>query len=144
MVGALSQLVDSNNKPLFSVKFLAQKYLKFTEDDLRLNKSFLEAEELEKIEQAKRIRDHQKWNQEHQQAAPAGVAGAEGGGAPDFGGGDFGGLGGGDDFGGGGDFGGGAEDFGGGSGADFGGGGGGADALVGGSEPEAAGGGDFI
>lgn len=145
MVSSLSQLVDSNNKPLFSVKFLAQKYLKFTDDDLRLNKSFMEAEELERIEQAKRTREHQKWNQEHQQAAPA-AAGREGG-APDMGGADFGGLGG-DDFGGGagdfggGDFGGGGEDFGGGS--DFGGDtGGGADSLVGGSEPTAASG-DFM
>ena len=141
MIGSLAQLVDGNKKPLFSVKFLAQKYLKFSDDDLRLNKAFLEQEELERIEQAKRMREHQKWNQEHQQGQPA-AAGSEGG-APDFGGGDFGGLGGGD-FGGG-DFGGGAGDFGGGE--DFGGGGGdfgadtggGVDALVGGSEPAAAG-----
>ena len=50
MIGSLAQLVDGNKKPLFSVKFLAQKYLKFSDDDLRLNKAFLEQEELERIE----------------------------------------------------------------------------------------------
>lgn len=127
MIGVLSQLVDSTQKPLFSVRFLAQKYLHFTEDDLELNRKFLQNEMLEQIEKAKLMRQHQKYNAEHQTGrVPQTGEGGEG--APDF---DFGGGGGGADFGGGDFSGGGAPemDFGGGAEA-----GGGAADMGGGGE----------
>ena len=114
MVSTLAQLVDAAQKPLFSVRFLAQKYLHFTPDELELNKKYLEQETLEQIEKAKLIKQHAEYNATHAQGAVP-QTGEEGGGAPDFGGLDFGG-------------GGGGADFGGGGGADFGG---------GGAEPEA-------
>ena len=114
MVSTLAQLVDAAQKPLFSVRFLAQKYLHFTPDELELNKKYLEQETLEQIEKAKLIKQHAEYNATHAQGEVP-QTGEEGGGAPDFGGLDFGG-------------GGGGADFGGGGGADFGG---------GGAEPEA-------
>ena len=132
IIGQLSQLVDFQQRPIFSTEFLVKKYLHFTDDDYALNKKYLQGEVLEQIERAKLIKQHQEWNAEHQQG-PAPQTGEEGGGGGDF---DFGGGGGGGDFGGGGlpemDFGGGgggADDFGGGD-------------MGGGAEPDMGGGGE--
>lgn len=158
IISTLYALQDSNQQPVFAMKYLLKRFMNLSEDDMRMNEKYKQAEVLERIEMAKLMRQHAEYNRQHMQGnapqAPMGeggegmpgggdFGGAGGGdfgggfdaGGGDFGGGDFGGGGG--DFGGdagGGDFGGGAEDFGGGAdaGGDFGGGGGSADDLVGG------------
>ena len=160
IISTLYGLQDSNQQPVFAMKYLLKRFMNLSEDDMRMNEKYKQAEVLERIEMAKLMRQHAEYNRQHMQGnapqAPMGeggegmpgggdFGGAGGGdfgggfdagsGGGDFGGGDFGGGGG--DFGGdagGGDFGGGAEDFGGGAdaGGDFGGGGGSADDLVGG------------
>ena len=125
IVTTLAQMVDAQQKPIFSTEFLVKKFLHFSDDDYALNKKYLEGEILEQIERAKKYKDHQEWIAKHQQqqAPQTGVEG-EGAAMPDLGGADFGG---GSDFGGGGgdEFGGGAPemDFGGGGEAEAGGGG---------------------
>ena len=108
MITQLYGLQDSQNKPIFSMKFLVQKYLNFTDDDLALNEKFKQQEILEQLETAKKMKDHAAYNAEHNTGS-APVGDAEGGG---------------DDFGGGGfdaDFSGGGNDFGGSGADDFGG-----------------------
>ena len=100
LVQTLSGLKDAENMPAFSVKFLMQKFLNFTDDDWALNQKYLDKERKEAEEKAK--------NQQ-QPGAPGGMG--EPGGMGDFGGGDLGGFGG-NDFGGG-DFGGGEPEMGG-------------------------------
>lgn len=140
MINQLSTLVDSSQKPIFSMRFLVEKFLNFSDDDMALNSQYKQAEIIEVLEQAKLIRDHKKAQMAIQAATgQAGKIGADGSGMDDFGGS-------------GGDFGGGAEDFGAG---DFGGGddfgaGGGDDGFVnplddmgGGAEAPAGGSEDF-
>jgi hypothetical protein len=94
IIGTLSQLQVAENKPFFSMKFLIQKYLGMSDEDFALNEKFKEGEVIERLEQAKTIKQHQEMGQQ--------VGEVEGEGAPgdmDFGGGDFGGGGGGGDFG---------------------------------------------
>ena len=96
------------------MKFLVERFLNMSQEDMDLNEKYKQEETLDKIEKAKLMKQHQQYNAEHQQTTVQ-APGAEnaGGGSGDFGGGDFGG----------GDFGGGGEDFGGGDfGADMGGG----------------------
>jgi hypothetical protein len=110
-----------------------------SKEDMELNRKYKEEEILDRIEKAKLMKQHMKYNQEHQTGTVQAPQG-EGGEGGDFGGGmDFGG-GGGADFGGG-DFGGGEA-----GGGDFGGGGG--DEFVSAGAPdtggaEAGGGEDF-
>ena len=115
MINQLSGLVDSNQKPVFSMKFLVEKFLNFSDDDMALNSQYKQAEIIEALERAKLIRDHKKAQMAVQNANGGGMNAANGG-MNDFGesGGDFGG---GEDFGAG-DFGGG-DDFGSGGGDDF-------------------------
>ena len=128
IVTTLAQMVDAQQKPIFSTEFLVKKFLHFSDDDYALNKKYLEGEILEQIERAKKYKDHQEWIAKHQQQqAPQTGAEGEGAGMPDLGGADFGGGGdfggsGGDEFGGGApemDFGGGGEAEAGGGGEDF-------------------------
>ena len=119
MITQLYQLQDMSQRPIFSMKFLVQKYLNFTDDDMALNEKYKQEEILEQLDKAKLMKDHALYNAQNGTGV-APMPNEEGGG--DFGGADFGGA---ADFGGGGaDFGGGMEDFGGeaGGGADFGGG----------------------
>ena len=103
--------LDANGQPIFSMKFLVERYLDMSPEDMELNEKYKQQEILEKIETAKRMKQHAEYNQQHQQQ-PVQAPGNEGG---DFGGG------GGGDFGA--DFGsGGGEDFMSTSGGDFGGG----------------------
>lgn len=109
MITQLYALQDAQNKPIFSMKFLVQKYLKFTDDDLALNEKYKQQEILEQLDAAKRAKDHAKYNAEHANAGSEPVGDANGnnefGGGNDFGGG----FGGADEFGGGNDFGGSSE-----------------------------------
>lgn len=103
IIGTLSQLQLGENKPFFSMKFLIQKYLGMSDEDFALNEKYKQGETIERLEQAKTIKQHQEMGQQ--------VGEQEGNGAPgdmDFGGGD---SGGGDFGGGGGDFGGGDDVF---------------------------------
>lgn len=115
MINQLSSLMDSNQKPVFSMKFLVEKFLNFSDDDMALNSQYKQAEIIEALERAKLIRDHKKAQMAVQNTNGGGTNAANGG-MNDFGesGGDFGG---GEDFGAG-DFGGGG-DFGSGGGDDF-------------------------
>ena len=98
IIGTLSQLQLGENKPFFSMKFLIQKYLGMTDEDFALNEKYKQGEIIERLEQAKILKQHQEIGQQ--------VGEQEGNGAP----GDM-------DFG---DSGGGGGDFGGGGGGDFG------------------------
>ena len=115
IIGQLSQLQNVDQTPYFSMQFLIQKYLGMSDDDLKLNANFKQQELLNKINSAKKMKEHQKLMQN--MVATPGVGGENGPmEGPDFGGGDTGGFGGGDTFGAGGDdFGGdfGASDIGG-------------------------------
>ena len=120
VINTLYALQGADGKPIFSMKFLVERYLNISEDDMELNKRYKEEETLELLNRAKMMKQHQEYNAQQGNQAPQ-VA-QEGGG--DFGGG----FGGGDDFGaggndfGGGDFGGGDDFGGGGTAEDFGGG----------------------
>ena len=109
MITQLYGLQDSQNKPIFSMKFLVQKYLNFTDDDLALNEKYKQQEILDQLENAKKIKDHAEYNAAHNTGSEPIGDGSQGG--DEFGGGgdDFS-----ADFGGGNDFGGGGNDFGGG------------------------------
>lgn len=127
IIGTLSQLQLGENKPFFSMKFLIEKYLGMSEDDLALNEKYKQGEIIERLEQAKTLKLHKEQGQQ--------VGEQEGNGAPgdmDFGGGNTGG----DDFGGG-DFSGGDDAF---SGGDTGMGSGGSEI---GGDTGADAGGDF-
>lgn len=110
MVNSLYALRDAQDKPIFSIKFLVEKYLEFTEDDIALNEKYMQQEILNKLDDAKKAKEHAEYNAKNnnQTAAPGGGDEmSDFGGAPgmaDFGGGDemadFGGAGGGEDFGG--------------------------------------------
>ena len=94
IIGTLSQIQIGENNPYFSMKFLIQKYLGMSDDDLALNEKYKQGETIERLEQAKTIKQHKELGQQ--------VGEQQGEGAPgemDFGGGD---TGGGGDFGGGG------------------------------------------
>lgn len=93
IIGNLSGLMGADGKPVFSMKFLVQKYLDISDDDWKLNEEMKEQEEKEA------------------QEAAAAQGGQQQGGGGDMGGGDMGGFGGGDMGG----FGGGGEDMGGGA-----------------------------
>lgn len=115
IINQLTALQDTQGKPVFSMKFLVEKFLNFTDDDLLLNEKYKQAEILEALDRAKLAKDHKAAQMALQQAAAGksdGGAGpsAGGGGAPDIGS-DFG-SGGGDDFGAG------DDDFGAGAGGD--------------------------
>ena len=124
MVNSLYGLRDAQDKPIFSIKFLVEKYLEFSADDIALNEKYMQQEILNKLDDAKRAKEHIEYNAANNNTTAAAPGSME----DDMGG--FGGGGGGmADFGGGGDDGMvalGADDFGGGGGADdFGGPGGG-------------------
>jgi hypothetical protein len=105
IIGILSS-IQLGDKPYFSMKFLVEKYLGMSEEELALNEKYKQGEIMERLEQAKTLKQHQEIGQQAQEV-PGEEGSFEGGG--DFGGG-----------------GGGGSDFGGG-GSDFGGGGGGGD-----------------
>jgi hypothetical protein len=113
IINTLYGLQNTDGTPVFSMKFLVERFLNMSQDDLDLNEKYKQQEVLEKIERAKLVKQHAEYNQQHQ-TQPVQAPGEEGGGG-DFGGGDFGGgdfgEGGGDEFvsTAGGDFGGGAE-----------------------------------
>lgn len=94
LVSTLSGLKDGQNESVFSVQFLTQKFLNFSDDDWKLNKKYLEKEKEEAEKKAK---------EQGGQQAPGGMEGGFGGG--DLGGGFDSNFGGGADLGGG-DFGG--------------------------------------
>lgn len=108
----LAGLQISEGKPFFSMKFLIQKYLGLSDEDLAINEKYKEGEQLERLEQAKTIKRHKELGQQVGEQPAEGAGGMDGdfggGGGADFGGGDFGGGGdtGGSDFGGGDDTGG--------------------------------------
>ena len=120
MVNSLYALRDAQDKPIFSIKFLVEKYLEFTEDDIALNEKYMQQEILNKLDDAKKAKEHAEYNAKNnnQTAAPGGGDEmSDFGGAPgmaDFGGGDE------------------MADFGGGGSEDFG--GAGAEAGIGGGE----------
>lgn len=95
IISTLSQLQDSQQKPIFSTEFLVKKFLHFSDDDYELNKKYLQGEILEQIEKAKLYKQHQEYIEKHQQEeAPqtgdesgSGFGGEFGGGGDDFGGG---------------------------------------------------------
>ena len=81
------------------MKFLVERYLDMSPEDMELNEKYKQQEILEKIETAKRMKQHAEYNQQHQQQpvqAPGNESGGDFGGGDDFGA-DFG-SGGGDDF----------------------------------------------
>lgn len=114
LIQTLASLQNQDQTPVFSMRFLLQKYLNFTDDDWTLNKKLLD-EDKKKLEEA-----------QAEQAEQGGMGGDLGGGGFD--------LGGGGDFSGGGDFGGGGDLGGGEPGGDLGGGG---ELEVGGELPQA-------
>lgn len=84
LVGTLAGLQGTDGKPVFSMKFLVQKYLNLSDDDWKLNDKMKNEEEKESIESA-------------QQGAPGGGAATDMRGGFDTGGGfDMGALGGGE------------------------------------------------
>lgn len=100
IISTLSQIQVAENKPFFSMKFLIEKYLGMSEDDLALNEKYKQGEQLERLEQVKLIKQHKEIGQNTEAAPEEGAPGAM-----DFGGNSGGGM----------DFGGGDEAFGGGS-----------------------------
>lgn len=100
IISTLSQIQVAENKPFFSMKFLIEKYLGMSEDDLALNEKYKQGEQLERLEQVKLIKQHKEMGQNTEAAPEEGAPGAM-----DFGGNSGGGM----------DFGGGDEAFGGGS-----------------------------
>ena len=108
MINQLSGLQDTTQKPVFSMKFLVEKFLDFTDEDIKLNDKYKEQETLDILEKMRRAKEHQEYNKNMTSPAAPGQQGESGGSSGDFGGGtDFGGTDfGGDDFGGGSDFGG--------------------------------------
>ena len=128
IIQTLYGLQDANGENVFSMKFLVERFLNMSKEDMELNQKYKEEEVLERIEKAKLMKQHMQYNQEHKTGTVQAPQG-EGGEAGDFGGGDFGGS----DFGGG-DFGGGEA-----GGGDFGGGGGGGDEFVSAGAPDTGG-----
>lgn len=115
IISTLSQIQVAENKPFFSMKFLIEKYLGMSEDDLALNEKYKQGEQLERLDQVKLIKQHKEMGQNTEAAPEEGAPGAmdfggDSGGGMDFGGGD-------EAFGGGSDIGG---DSGGDAGGDFG------------------------
>ena len=47
-----------SNKPFFSMKFLIQKFLGMSDEDLALNEKYKEGEIIERLEQAKTLKQH--------------------------------------------------------------------------------------
>lgn len=114
IISTLSQIQVAENKPFFSMKFLIEKYLGMSEDDLALNEKYKQGEQLERLEQVKLIKQHKEMGQNSEAAPEEGAPGAmdfgsDSGGGMDFGGGD-------EAFGGGSDMG---SDSGGDTGGDF-------------------------
>lgn len=95
IIATLSQLQLSENKPFFSMKFLIQKYLGMSDEDFALNEKYKQGEIIERLEQAKTIKQHKEMGQQvgeqEGEGAPGDMdfGGGESGGG-DFGGGDFG------------------------------------------------------
>lgn len=81
IINQLYSLRDSNEKPVFSMKFLVTRYLGMNDDDLELNEQFKRQEVLDKLENAKLIKDHQEAN------AALNPPAEDDGGMDDFGGG---------------------------------------------------------
>ena len=119
IINQLAGLRDSNDKPVFSIQFLVEKFLNFTQEDKELNERYKQQEILDALDKAKDIKDHQQYNQEHASSGgivPGTDGGGDGGGFGDFGMDNAGDFGGGADFAGSGEFGGGEDaDFGGGA-----------------------------
>lgn len=101
IIGTLSQLMVGENMPFFSMKFLIQKYLGMSDDDLALNEKYKEGEILQRLEQAKTIKQHREQGRQAQEQEGNGAPGemdfgdngsdfdnSFGGGGEDFGGGD--------------------------------------------------------
>lgn len=114
IISTLSQIQVAENKPFFSMKFLIEKYLGMSEDDLALNEKYKQGEQLERLEQVKLIKQHKEMGQNSEAAPEEGAPGAmdfgsDSGEGMDFGGGD-------EAFGGGSDMG---SDSGGDTGGDF-------------------------
>ena len=110
IIGTLAQIQLGENKPFFSMKFLIEKFLGMSDEDFALNEKYKQGEIIERLEQAKIIKQHQEIGKQ--------VGEQQGNGAPgemDFGG-DSGGSGFDNSFGAGSDTGGdtGGGDFGGG------------------------------
>lgn len=104
IISTLSQIQDGD-KPYFSMKFLVEKFLGMSEEDLQLNEKYKQAEIIEQLNKVKTAKQHKEMGPQAEGAAEEGAGGGGFGGGGDFGGGD--------------DFGGGGEDFGGGGGEDF-------------------------
>ena len=106
VIQSLAGLQISEGNPFFSMKFLIQKYLGLSDEDLAINEKFKQGEQLDRLEQAKTLKRHKEQGPQvgEQPADGPGSMGGDfgGGGSADFGGGDFGGGDtGGSDFGGG-------------------------------------------
>lgn len=97
VIQSLAGLQISEGNPYFSMKFLIQKYLGLSDEDIEINEKYKEGEQLARLEQAKTIKRHKEQGQQVGEAPQEGAGSMEG----DFGGGS--------DFGGGGDFGGGSD-----------------------------------
>lgn len=112
IIGTLSQIQLGENKPFFSMKFLIEKFLGMSDEDFAINEKYKQGEIIERLEQAKTIKQHQEMGKQVGEQQGNGAPGEmDFGGSSDAGGGSsfddsFGG-----DTGGGGDFAGGDEVF---------------------------------
>lgn len=60
IINQLYALQDSKQQPIFSMKFLVQRYLNMNDEDMALNEQYKEQEILEELERAKLIKDHKE------------------------------------------------------------------------------------
>lgn len=82
IINQLYALQDGSGKSIFSMKFLVQRYLNMTDDDMQLNEKYRQQEILEELERAKLLKDHQaQLNQNNPEEMSEGSS--------DFGGSDF-------------------------------------------------------
>jgi hypothetical protein len=65
MINTLYALQDANGENVFSMKFLVERFLDMSQEDMALNEKYKQEEILAKIEKAKLMKQHMQYNQEH-------------------------------------------------------------------------------
>ena len=60
IINSLFSLQDNDQKPIFSMKFLVQRYLGMNDEDMALNEQYKQQEVLDKLEQAKLLKQHKE------------------------------------------------------------------------------------
>lgn len=76
IISQLSQLQYAENKPVFSMRYLLEKWLDIPADEWAINQKYLEHETLERLELAKTIKQHKEQGQQVGEQTPDGAPGA--------------------------------------------------------------------